>query len=309
LYVATPSGLEKVVGAEDWMTVEDAEFLARLEPYEHRGDEASRDPGAVEAFRKRIAPNLRLLHDEDGKILGRACITVGLGREWDYAGIWGAVTVGGFKACGLSGIVGILPGRSLRASRDSAIPLVDDSSLARWADEQAALLPRIWDDPEKLSRCAQYVRLCLGSTKGLPVAKHRGAWMSAEQIAAMPDPPDAAVLVDSFTTDYQLKHVESYVLEDSVFVTGSGGIPVLIQSRNHDEPSWPRPLHGVRPWTGSFMSATLSGAIIEALCKAWGVSLEAVISRNDFEREAEVPIARAGDRVISSSALRIVKPT
>ena len=293
--------LEKIVGAEDWKTIDAIEFLARLEPlYPHQ--EGSRDPAQIEAFRARVSPNLRLLRDGNGEIVGRACITVGLGHQWESHGLEGAVTVGGLKACGLYGIVGILPGRSLRASRDSATPLVDNSVLARWAEEQADILPQIWDEPEALSRCAKFIRLCSGSTKGLPVAKHRGSWVSADQIAEMVSPPDFAVLLDGFDID-ELKHLESYELDDSVFVTEGSGIPAILQSRVYGRSEWPN------PWKRSFTWATLAGVVIEALCKAWGVPAERVFTDPCLDREEDVPIARVGDRVIRTKAMRIVKPS
>ena len=307
LYVRKADRIEKIVGAEDWKTVDAMTFLARLEP-NYPDEQGKRDPAQIEAFRTRVSPNLRVLRDADGEIVGRACITVGLGSQWDAHGLDGAVTVGGLKACGLSGIVGILPGKSLRASRDLATPLVDDSTLARWAEEQAQILPQIWDDAETLSRCARYVRLCSGSTRGLPVAKYRGSWVSADQIAEMASPPDVAVLLDDFTIEYQLKHLESYELDDSVFVTEVRGVPALLQSRGLGPSDWPIQWHSDSDWRHSFMRATLAGVVIEALCRAWGVPVEVVASATDFNREDEVPIAHAGDRVIRARATRIVKP-
>jgi hypothetical protein len=57
------------------------------------------------------------------------------------------------------------------------------------------------------------------------------------------------------------------------------------------------------------MRATLAGVVIEALCRAWGVPVEAVARGTDFDREDEVPIARVGDRVIRTRALKIAKPS
>jgi hypothetical protein len=295
--------LEKLIGADDWKTVDVMEFLGRFEPYSRRNKQRDR----IDAFCRRIAPNLRLLCDDQGEIVGRAaCIAFQQAYKADATGLYGAVTVGGLKACNLQGIVGILPGRSLRASRDTATPLVNNIVLSKWASEQAEILMQICDDPEMLYESAKFVRLCLGSTNGLPVARHRGSWVTAEQIAEMALPPDVAILVHNYSIEQELKHVKSYDLDDSVFVTETWGITPLIQG---EQPSffWPRDSRG-HGWKDSFYAATLGGVVLEALCKAWKVPVEVVANSTDFHPE-DVPFARVGDRVIATRGVRIVKPS
>src|SRR5262249_44100273 len=139
-------------------------------------------------FRKRAAQNLSLLRSDDDRVFGRACISAGFAFDYEnHADLHGVVTVGGLRACGLSGIVGVLIGQPLRASRDSAKPIVPDAVLKQWAEEQVAIVPRLWTTPERQAACAQYVRLCGGSTQSLPIAIHRGKWVSADDIMKMTD--------------------------------------------------------------------------------------------------------------------------
>ena len=139
----------------------------------------------------------------------------------------------------LSGIVGILT-EALRASRDSARPLVPDSVLKGWAEEQADVVPKLWSKPEQQSACAQYIRLCGGNTKNLPIAIYRGVWVSAVEIAGMSSFSDEAVLVDHMTIDFNLQSLKSYSLEDTVFVTTASGIPGLLSSGPwQNDVGWP----------------------------------------------------------------------
>ena len=48
----------------------------------------------------------------------------------------GCVTLGGFNSTALSGILGVLIGKSIRASRDAAIPIIDHMTLFKWANSQ-----------------------------------------------------------------------------------------------------------------------------------------------------------------------------
>ncbi len=297
----------QVIAANDWKVMDPAALLTRMDVLSHNSK-----PDELETFRKRAAPNLRVLQDDDGEVFGRACISAGFAADFERdADLHGVVTIGGLQACSLSGIIGILIGKPLRASRDSAMPLVPEGVLRRWAEEQVELVPRVWSSPNQQSACAQYIRLCGGDTKSLPIAIYRGKWVSADDIAAMSSPPDEAILVDHLTIEYDFGALASYTLEDNVFVTRASGIPGLLGSSSwvapHDDDAWPRGINTdfVEGYGHTFV--TLGGAVVEALAAAWAVPISDVLATNDFDRESDVVIAKEGDREIRGRAVRVTK--
>jgi len=296
---------QALIRGGDWRTLSDEKFLERMPLTKHDGEDVQQED--ADALRKRAAPNLRFLRNERGEIVGRALITAGwASHQMPFVDLGGLVTVGGLTACSLSGIAGVLAGTPMRASRDSARPLVSDDELRRWADEQATLVPRLWDNPQIQAACAQYVRLCGGHTKNLPICMNKGRWYSAQEIAGRTDVPFSIIIVDDFVVDHELSLLESYTLDDNVFVTEFSGIPGLLQC----DVDWPRGMRTNFAWGGRrFFSDTLGGALVEAVAQAWAVDVRAVAEANQLERENSVTIGKTGDRPLRVQAIRVVRPS
>ncbi len=302
LSVREGDSIERVViRADDWKVMEGVDLLRRMEVVSQ-----GLNPNDVEMFRARAAPNLRMLRADAGEVFGRALIGGAADMERS-ANLLGVVAVGGLRACRLAGIVGVLAGRTLRASRDSALPIVPDSVLKRWAEEQADLVPMLWSSPEQQADCAQYIRLCGGSTKGLPIAIYRGEWVSADQIGGMTSLPDEVVIVDQRNIEFSIRLLKSYTLEDAVFMTTATSTS-LLQSRHWTEDRWPRDIFTGFSRRQRFLGATLIGAVVEALSVAWKVPAEQVLAANNLDWETDVVIGREGDREIRDSAIRVVRP-
>lgn len=305
LYVTEDGKTERAVAAQDWLTMDGSELLSRMEPLGDR----SLACAAYQKFRERAAANLRLLKGAGGEAYGRACITVGFASHLEQrVDLHGTVTVGGLKACSLSGIMGILVGQPTRAARDSAIPTVSPEVLKKWAEEQADLVPKLWDKPELQAGCAQYVRICGGSTKGLPITIFQGHWLSFEELSKIADPPDFALLIDHFTMEYELKLLKSLKLHDNVFITSSPGWPGLLQSPNHDR--WPgdQDTSFFFGGYGGTLITPLAGVVLDGLAAAWKVTREEVIAANDLKREHDVAVGSDDGREITVRAIKIARP-
>ena len=302
LYVIDDGKTELAIRARDWLEIDGAELLLRMDML---GEERTARV-AVQKFREKAGANLRLLEGNDGSVYGRACISVGF-THFGSLDLSGTVTVGGLKACGLSGITGILVGQPTRAARDGAVPTVPLAILKKWADEQANLVPKLWGKPEDQAGCAQYIRICGASTGKLPIAIFRGQWLSVEDIQNLAAPPDVAILIDHFTVEFELKLLKSLKLRENVFITSTSGWPGLLQSQSHDR--WPGELEtGFLFGSGPRQLPPLAEAVVEGLATAWKVSKEEVISANDLKKETNIVVANDDGREIAVRALRIARP-
>ncbi len=296
------SSSRKLIAAGDWRTLDSASFLKRMPVMGVKEQLPDED---IAAFRQRAAANVRFLRNQGGDIVGRAFLTAGyavyVSHRLDLAGV---VTIGGLASCSLSGISGVLVGTPMRASRDTAKPLVDDSELKRWAEEQAALVPGIWDNPKSQAACAQYIRLCGGDTGALPICRNGGNWCSGLEILSRTDLADQLVLLDDFVLEHQFSLLDSYTLNNNVFVVGTSGIPGLLQC----DIRWPRNIVTDFTWGNGGIKATLGGAVVEAIAQAWGLDVEAVVGSNELERETDVVVGSTGDRELRARAIPVNRP-
>lgn len=295
---------QQVIAAGDWRTMGSFEFISRL-PVAHYYEKYKLED--MDAFRKKVAENVRFLRNTTGEIVGRAFLTTGYASKnfEQLMDLSGVVTVGGLRSCTLSGIAGVLSGIPTRASRDVATPIVSDDELARWASEQAPLVASTWDDPRDQASCAVYIRLCGGKTGDLPIARNQDRWFSAEEIRSTENLPDEIILVDHFVIDYHFKQFDDLCLNDNVFVTSISGIPGLLQC----EMPWPREIYTDFIQGAGFISLTLGGALIEAIAEAWGSDPKTVAESNELKKEVDVTIARTGDTELSESAFVIKRPS
>ena len=272
---------EKVISASDWISLDGEDLLRRVMIV---NDEKNED------FIKGSAKNLRLLINSSGEIVGRASvlkISFKHGNEISTSD-QGVVTVGGLRACTLSGILGILAGKPLTAARKSALPIIEYKKLAEWATEQADLIQEVIDDPEDLEECAGVIRACSGKTDDLPIVFCAKGRISASEIANWENPPDEILLVQDAAVWNVQRDFNEFLLHDHVLAVHMG-LPGILQTEDFKYGRglfWPELLQSKKEhpqW--EFHCRTLEGAVIEALAIAWSVSLEEVLSVSDFSTD------------------------
>ena len=298
LTVTENGNTHTAIDAQDWIRTSGEELLLGRcpSPYENKfSREDMRD------FALKASANLRVVNDASGCPIARICITA---ADRSYAlgepTLAGAITVGGFFATRLQGIAGFMIGEATRASRDSALPAMPGAQLATWATEQAALVPLLYEDTESQASAAQTIRICGGHTGGLPIAKHSGDWLSALQITAL-NLPNRIIILDWFTSEYELKHAEDIVFDPGVFITNASGLPAVFQDRDGA-------VYGGGFKRDDGIPATLLGAVVEATALRWRVELTAVLAANNLEREHDVRIGQASGKVIRTKAYVVSKP-
>jgi hypothetical protein len=198
IYVETDLTMPKrVVSAGDWKTLDGEQLYKRL----NLNLGLLEDDLFIGRVSKKILKHLRPLRDTSGDIIGRASVSLGFSRRkiMDEGGI---VTVGGLRANNLSYIFGILVGTPANATRTTAIPVVEDQELARWATEQAKLVQKFHDDPASLRDVASVIRTCGGDTYKLPIALTKDGWKSTYELSKWKNAPSEVFLIP----DYEAQH-------------------------------------------------------------------------------------------------------
>lgn len=291
-----------VIIGSDWLDIHGKELFRRTYDWmTYESDDYDGDD--CKEFLEKAAENLRVLREADGTAVGRACVGLEkrrMGGSRTTASLRGAVTIGGLLACRLYGIVGILDGKSERAARDNATPVVSADTLAAWATEQASLVPQLYDNPEDLMDCATIVRRCGGDTLGLPIAKHERSHVSAEQIMCM-SLPDEVLLVSLYRVS-EIEELKGFEFCPGVFVTETGGWRSILQSLGFS--NWPDNLHP--RWGGAItISTTIGGGVVEAVARAWAVPLDEMARQavNRSRRREERVVGHVGSQEIKRDVL------
>lgn len=161
-------GTQTTVVANDWQSIPDTSLQARIV-----GDASLVDGGKVEK-----GSRLSSLFDGGSEAVGRLKLA-----PYDYSYKFGCITVGGFRANGLSGFAGVVDGKETTASRQTAIASLSKSEWMNWADEQASLISVSEMSDEAKAECALTVLWLGGDPKELPIARLNGAWLSCKELA------------------------------------------------------------------------------------------------------------------------------
>lgn len=301
---------KRAVTSCDWIDGDGFQLLVRAYD-EHTPRFDSYDVESFIKFIARAAQNLRLLVDEKGEKIGRACVAL---PQFGFAGpsrapkISGAVTVGGLLSCRLAGIAGVLAGTSVHVSRNVAEPLVSKETLAAWATEQADLVPQLYDQADAQATCGEIIRLCGGSTNNLPIAIYQGAWVSYADLAQNKNLPDEILLLDPMNLRLE-KPVERLVLESNVVLVDHSHRSSILQPGSYDYIEWP---NFEVSWGSKFgiFQPSLGGAVLEALAEAWGVLVEEVLAISDLihGKQPVVKVGRVDDEEVMRGVMVVRKP-
>lgn len=235
LWVDDEEGPHRVVAASDWLTMDGEELILRL----------SFGNVWAKRYAKISAPLLRVLHDSEGEVVGRAAI---LGESYGSV----VVTVGGLRADELDAAVGIFLGTTDRATRDWADLLANYSSLKAWASDQAFLIAATDRSLQQKQVCATTVIKYGGEPGELPIAKRRDELVNFETLSRWKDAPDEVAVV-SLSQAVAGSVYEDLLLHPHVLLASESGGIRFPQRKKH----W-----SVREW------------IFKALANAWGCDRE-----------------------------------
>lgn len=305
LFVEDENGSQKkIISASDWITINGIALLRRIIQPKKIGDQSFQEILNV------LGDNLHILKNSSGEIVGRACIYLtnySHKEAFDFSGI---VTVGGFHASELSGIAGILLGEPYRASRDIAIPIIEQNKLKEWSTEQAISITKVLSNPEELNNSASVIKCLGGYTCNLPIALCSKGWVSAKDISKSKNTPQEILLVQDAALFIAEREKGKIVLNDNVYAVNVGR-PGIFQGNRLDFIDWPEFPDVYDDTNWQFYNRTLVGSIIEALTVDWSCSLQEILEGSEFfgdEKKTKREIGKVDGKPVELSVMIIRKP-
>ena len=305
----------RIITANEWLQLDGLEFFGRTSRWDDN-EPPDHEKNGFEAFIRKAEGNLRLIWDDRGNIIGRACIAVNNSGNFNYVSLQGGVTVGGLFACSLTGIAGILLGNIQNTARDDAVPLANSGVISEWASEQATLVPLLYSEPDMQMKCAQIIRMLGGDTGSLPIGYYQDKWVSYFDISKERNLPDELYLMwDLYFEDY--KKIEGFSPLPNIIIGDYIGYPVIVQSRNrfYRTRDWPQTSEGGYFSKEDYLTReyknSLPGAVVDAIFKAWGVESTSITHEyleSIFDREPDTIIGYVGNSPVKSRVNVVKKP-
>lgn len=303
IYLEEKSIKKQLIKANDWITLEPIDLIKRIVGISYFNELNKLDKKKLQ----NISKHMSIITDENGDIIGRLFLYKEEGRHDPRFDIEGMVTVGGMRTSGLSGLLGILVGKSARASRDIGIPIISKNKLSEWATAQALLLENLNLDSQTQIECASVVRTCGGNTMGLKIAAHANGSINlneAKKIISLNKFSQYLIVQDAAISIYERDNKCSVELFENVFSVDVG-VPSVLQTRNIEHFFW---------WPESeddqFDSRSLEGLINEAFAEVWGNTLEKIFAISDLstdEKSYEASIGKFNDEEVIIDHLDIIR--
>lgn len=266
-----------IIQANDWITIKPLSLIKRIIGKSWYNELDKLDKQILFD----VSNNMSIIKEEDGKIIGRLFLFTNDRRDMTIEGV---VTVGGLRASGLNGLIGILIGESDRASRDIGIPIISVEELKKWATSQADLLSKYSLTEDIQLNCAAVVRRCGGNTKDLKIAYHKcGAVNYKELKEIINNNSDSYIVVQDAAINLHQKYNSSEIdFLENVFWVNVGAPSILQTGRMHYDIDWPNINNGLKSWFGKI---TLEGLTTEAFSEIWDNSIQAILDSSNISSD------------------------
>lgn len=258
-----------VIQANDWITIPSLNLIKRI-----IGESLYNELSKTEKqFLTKLSKNMTLLKEDDGRIVGRLLLYKEEHKKEERFSIEGMVTIGGMRSSGLSGLLGILVGKSARASRDVGVPIVSTPKIIEWASNQANLLSQLEINHNTEIECASVIRRLCGDTSNLKIAHHKIGLVNYAELKSIinrTNYDDYLVVQDAAISNYERDNNCKIDFFDNVIWVEMGR-PGILQTRNSDVwVDWPE--EGDR-----FQSRSLEGLTTEAFAEIWEKSIDTIL--------------------------------
>ncbi len=281
-----------VIKANDWQSVSDKELLRRIFTYRpYYIDLLSEHDFDIQLDK---LPKLRDIKNSEEQIIGRAAL------YYNLNGLLSRYTLGAITEDGIfgsqmrNGIIGILQGKTIRPSRDHAIPSIPKDSLYDWVEKERDLSINNDADLYTDARFHDQIRYAeLIYSFGikpfkLPVANSINGWMNLDDIEKKAKLIDHAKILSS-SSEFDILGNEysenDFVVRNDVFYGMMMFNDNFYGMMFSDKKIWP-PIKDQEKW-GKYIAIgrSIIGLIIECFADAWSVNIMDVIRESDLNEK------------------------
>lgn len=285
----------RVVTADDWMTIEGSECLARitgrkrLEPALEENDDLHRDVAGLGA-------SLEILYSEEGIPVGRIArlpLSIIGDIGWPVAE-YSVVTAGPARtSSAVHGVAGLLLGKPSRAARDAAHPLVSPDIMAAWATSQAGAAAKgeAIKGNDSVEELAEALYELGGDPGVLPHWRTSEGWLDDEHfIDWLRARTEVLCVHPIYASVKRGLHEETVELGPDVVMLELGFRPAMYEG----DRDWP--LGPERGWPGGRIRM-----LANVLAIAWDLDSESALDMvNSDERERKVVGTHEGGEVLGA---------
>lgn len=267
-----------LVRANDWLCMGTEEFLSRLLGKKCLEQLAKEKLDMYELLRNNIA----IIKEEDGTVVGRACLLIIEEKRKIRNTIMGIVTIDGFETTALSGIIGVLKGSTEKASRDVAIPILSQTALDRWIEEQTKLIVSSDLTNERQIEIASFACALSPKITELKIARWKDTYVNYSQIVEIVRKQKFTqyyLVQDAAVDNWEHDEKKKLNMRDNVFVCAMGCPGILQTETVHAYITWPR---FRRKNPRGFWCAVVEKQIVEAIAEASNSSVDSILDAMQF---------------------------
>ncbi|MGW3415682.1 HD domain-containing protein [Streptomyces sp. NPDC000888] len=255
------ANLELIMRKNDWQELDGPELIHRTIG-QHIAPRYSHDDSPMRNWVLKLAENLTVIHDADGRPVARATLISELNamKLNDWLELSAVITAGPARTDSVvHGVVGLFVGTTSRAARDSARPLVDPSIVASWISEEAQRLCFSTEcDPDWPGQVASAVLELGGDTGSWPFWRTKDGFLTQAQLTDWISRRDKVFVIHPVYADVRvgMKDMPANLLDGAVYFETGRRMAIS------PDVDWPLPI-------SDFDEAGIPGAFLQALHNAW----------------------------------------
>lgn len=281
LYVDADS--RPVISRNDWVTMDAKDLLYRIYGKSRCAVIDDKQSKTIDL----LAQNMRTAKDAQGNVVLRASLFYDDRFPiHDHLNLSeGMLTIGGLNAGEIRGIVGIVKGYSVNASRNYGMPLVSDKDIAKWATEQSQLLGESWLNPTIQMQCATIVCRLGGNTGDLKCFEYNDGYLSCKELVSYikDNCLDKCIFLsrDAISLDFRRRNeTRAFYANPNVF-WGEVGAPAVFCYISDFEytMNWPN--------LEVASEASVSDLFMKTLAIAWDTDMETLKENADISSDSK----------------------
>lgn len=281
LYVEAES--TPVISRNDWITMDAKDLLFRIHG-------RSRCAVANEQQTKLLdllARNMMTITDSEGHVVARASLYEddGYPVHGHLNLCEGLITIGGLNAGDIHGVIGIVKGYSVNASRNYGIPIVSYEEISRWATEQSQILSNSWLDGNEQMHCAAIVHQLGGCTGDLKCFEYRDGYISCNELVSYikNEDIDECIFLSDTAVSLEFRRrndKRTFIANPNVFWGKSSIVSVLCNVSDFEYSlKWPNKKR--------VLEAYMSNLFMKKLAEAWDTNLDTLKANAKISTDEE----------------------